>query len=177
VSAQPIHEAGLQEDAQQKVVADLTTMNSKLGDLNSGITQTVSKLGELNAGINQTVQALAESSSISKKINQALGSQLGILTEQQRALSQQAGVLNEQLAVQKQQWDKENQRPAILVITGIGPVEPWQKFHISAYLDLGPRKRLSKRKKNGVRRKVSLSRSLARTTKWRKKLVESGFDG
>jgi hypothetical protein len=106
-----IHEAGLQEEAQQKVVADLATMNLQLGVLNGGITQTVSKLGELNAGINHTVQALAESSSTSKKINQALGSQLGILTEQQGALSQQAGVLNQQLIVQKQQWNKENQRP------------------------------------------------------------------
>jgi hypothetical protein len=34
-----IHEAGLQEEAQQKVVADLATMNLQLGVLNGGITQ------------------------------------------------------------------------------------------------------------------------------------------
>ncbi len=136
-----VHEARLQGDsleailtAQKQVDADLTTVNSKLGDLNTGITRTVSKLSDLNSGITQTLNAVKESAETSKKINGALQSQLRILTQQQSALQQQTGLLTQQLAVQKQEWEKENQRPALLVMTVIeAPLSPTGFIFSRAY--------------------------------------------
>jgi len=136
-----IHEARLhgqsQEailNAKEKIDADLTTVNSQLG-------QTVSRLGDLNTGITQAVDAVKESAKTSKTISGSLQSQLGILGQQQNALQQQASMLGEQLSVQKQQWEKENQLPVLLVQTAIEEVSPpsfiWRELHPHEILSTG----------------------------------------
>jgi septal ring factor EnvC (AmiA/AmiB activator) len=103
--------------AQDKVDTDLGTVNTKLGELNAGINQTVSNLDQLNAGIKQTVRATTESAASSEKINEALGSEIRVLSQQQKTLEQQGGLLNQQLDVLKEQWERQNQHPEILVFT------------------------------------------------------------
>ena len=112
-------------ERQQKTLDDsrdaLADVVKQLGPLNAGIAQSVSNLTKLNAGIKQTVQAVTESATTSRNMDELLQSQL---------------------AVQKQQWEKENQRPAILVMTSIeAPLSPggvqWRELTPYATLSTG----------------------------------------